>query len=171
MIVGSIAHFGQASGHYWTPSSPSRLHSIPGLMEKQRSSIWWSCTYYVCITLSSHEHGMRSLPMCNTTTTKLSIARQAVAPFKGVWEFNHCAWLMFSLLMPLHRHNPHMYSQRLIKQLGLFKTFNTSANSFTTSWINPVASISNDMINIGCHMSFRWVIWFHLLKERLSGGH
>jgi hypothetical protein len=32
----------------------------------------------------------------------------------------------------------------------------TSANSFMTSWAEPMLSTSNDMINIGCHTTSKW---------------
>ena len=77
-IANSSVHFGPTCGHYWTPSSPNPLHSIPKPMARQRWSIRWSCTSYRCITPNIHGHGMTSFLLSNTTTTKLFIALLAI---------------------------------------------------------------------------------------------
>ena len=62
--------------------------------------------------------------------------------------------------MQLHCHNPHMYSLRLVKIPGLLNASNTFDNRFKTSWRSPTLSTSSGMINIGCHISFKWVTNF-----------
>jgi hypothetical protein len=73
-IAGSSVHFGPSYGHYWKPSSPNPLPSIPKLNARKRWPIGWSCTSYGCTTPNIHAHGMTTFLMCNTTTTKLFIA-------------------------------------------------------------------------------------------------
>ena len=57
-------------------------------------------------------------------------------------------------------------STHLLLQLKLTKTpgslsgSNTSSNRFRISYRSPMASTNNAMINIGCHISFRWAIKF-----------
>ena len=50
-----------------------------------------------------------------------------------------------------------MSSQKLIRQTTSLSTSNISANRSMTFWRNQIPSTSNDMINIVCHTSFRWV--------------
>lgn len=128
--VGSWAHSDQAYGHYLKPSSPSQLPSIPKLMAKMRSSIGWKCTYSACITPSILEPGMRVFHMCNTIFIEISIARLVAVPFKWVYDFNHCVWLMFPFLTWLHKHNTHMHCPMLIKWPDLLIGSNTSARRF-----------------------------------------
>lgn len=106
--------------------------------------------------------------MWNTVIIEISISQLAAVPFKWVWDFNRCVWLMFPCLMRLHKKNTHMYSLRLIKNLGLLNTSNTSANRFKTSWINPIPSTSNDMINIGRYICFGWVTKFGCIYRNKS---
>ena len=98
--------------------------------------------------------------MCNKTITNLSIALAVTVPFKWVWYFNHCVWLMLLCLVQLHKQNPHMYSPRLIKQSSLLNASRTYANKFMKSWRIPLPSTSSNMTNIGCHTSLRWATKF-----------
>lgn len=78
-IASSWAHCGQSPRHYWTPSSPSWLPSIPRLMSKWRSSIGSYSTYFACKTPS-----MRVFPMWKKIIINLSIARLVAIPFEWV---------------------------------------------------------------------------------------
>ena len=81
-IASSFVHFGAAYGHCQTPGSPNPLPSIPKLMPKQRWLIGWLCTSYIFTTPNIYPHGMTSILMCNTSTTKLFIALLAIAHYK-----------------------------------------------------------------------------------------
>jgi hypothetical protein len=62
---------------------------------------------------------------------------------------------------------------KLTKPPSSMRRFNTSANNFRMSYRSPMTSTSNNMINIKCHISFRWgdKVWFHLQKEHLTIPH
>ena len=49
-----------------------------------------------------------------------------------------------------------MSSQKPIRQKTLLSTSNISTIMSMTFWRNQMPSTSSDMINIGCHTSFRW---------------
>jgi hypothetical protein len=46
------------------------------------------------------------------------------------------------------------------KATGSLRGSNTSANRFRISYRSPMTSTSSAMINIGCHISFRWATKF-----------
>jgi hypothetical protein len=46
------------------------------------------------------------------------------------------------------------------KPPGSMSGSNTSVNKFRISYRSPMTSTSSPMINIGCHISFRWVTKF-----------
>jgi hypothetical protein len=49
---------------------------------------------------------------------------------------------------------------KLTKPPGSLSGSNTSTNRFRISYRSPMTSTSNTMINIGCHISFRWATKF-----------
>jgi hypothetical protein len=66
--------------------------------------------------------------------------------------------LHFPLRSP--RPTPLLLQLRLTKPPGSLRGSNTSANRFRISYRSPMTSTSNTMINIGFHISFRWVTKF-----------
>jgi hypothetical protein len=66
------------------------------------------------------------------------------------------------LHFPLRSPRPtHLLLQlKLTKPLGSLRGSSTSANRFRISYRSPMTSTSNAMINIGCHISFRWATKF-----------
>jgi hypothetical protein len=66
--------------------------------------------------------------------------------------------LHFSLWSP--RLNHILLQLKLTKPPISFSRSNTSANKFMISYRSPMTSTNNAMINIGCHISFRWVTKF-----------
>jgi hypothetical protein len=87
--VSSLAHSGQAFGHYWIPSSPNPLPSTPRQMAKLRSSIERSYISCTCTIPSTLTHGMRVSPMSSIATTEPCIAQLATTPFRWGWDSNH----------------------------------------------------------------------------------
>lgn len=67
---------------------------------------------------------------------------------------------MLHSLFSLHMNNMPMFSPNLIKPPSLLSAFNTSTSRFMTFWRNLVPNENNNMINIGCPVSFRWEIAF-----------
>ena len=63
---------------------------------------------------------------------------------------------------PLRSPRPtHLLLQlKLTKPLGSLSGSSTCANRFRISYISPMTSTSNAMINIGCRISFRWATKF-----------
>jgi hypothetical protein len=63
---------------------------------------------------------------------------------------------------PLRSPRPtHLLLQlRLTKPPGSLRGSNTSTNRFRISYRSPMTSTSSTMINIGCHISFRWATKF-----------
>jgi hypothetical protein len=66
--------------------------------------------------------------------------------------------LHFPLRSP--RPTPLLLQLRLTKPPGSLRGSNTSTNRFRISYRSPMTSTSSAMINIGCHISFRWVTKF-----------
>jgi hypothetical protein len=66
--------------------------------------------------------------------------------------------LHFPLLSP--QPTPLLLQLRLTKPPGSLRGSSTSANRFRISYISPMTSTSNAMINIGFHISFRWATKF-----------
>jgi hypothetical protein len=66
------------------------------------------------------------------------------------------------LHFPLQSPRPtHLLLQlKLTKPPGSLRGSNTSANRFKISYRSPMTSTNNAMINIGCHISFRWATKF-----------
>jgi hypothetical protein len=66
------------------------------------------------------------------------------------------------LHFPLQSPQPtHLLLQlKLTKPPISLRGSNTSANRFRISYRSPMTSTSNTMINIGCHISFRWATKF-----------
>jgi hypothetical protein len=63
---------------------------------------------------------------------------------------------------PLRSPRPtHLLLQlKLKKPPGSLSRSNTSSNRFRISYRSPMTSTSSAMINIGCHISFRWATKF-----------
>jgi hypothetical protein len=63
---------------------------------------------------------------------------------------------------PLQSPQPtHLLLQlKLTKPPGSLRRSSTSANRFRISYRSPMTSTNNAMINIGCHISFRWATKF-----------
>jgi hypothetical protein len=58
-------------------------------------------------------------------------------------------------------HPTHLLLQlKLTKPPGSLSESRTSANRFRISYRSPMTSTSSTMINIGCHISFRWATKF-----------
>jgi hypothetical protein len=55
---------------------------------------------------------------------------------------------------------------KLTKPPGLLSRSSTSFNKFRISYISPMTSTSNTMINTGCHISFRWVTNFGCICKK-----
>jgi hypothetical protein len=66
--------------------------------------------------------------------------------------------LHFPLRSPRSTHL--LLQSKLTKTPGSLSRSNTSANRFRISYKSPMTSTNNAMINIGCHISFRWVTKF-----------
>jgi hypothetical protein len=66
------------------------------------------------------------------------------------------------LHFPLQSPRPtHLLLQlKLTKPHVSLRGSNTSTNGFNISYISPMISTSNSMINIGCHIIFRWATKF-----------
>jgi len=95
--------------------------------------------------------------MSNTTITRLSTSRLATACFRWAWDSSDYVPLMWPCHLQLLMQIPLMSSPKLIRQTSSLSTSNISTNRSTTFWRNQIPSTSSDMINIGCHTSFRWV--------------
>lgn len=59
-----------------------------------------------------------------------------------------------------------MSSPKSTRQIASLRTFNTSANRSMTYWKKPMLITSNNIINIECHTSSRWVIKFGYICRR-----
>jgi hypothetical protein len=152
MTVGSSSH----SGRCWIPSSPNPFPSTPKQMAKLRSSIGWSYISHACTIQNTPTHGMRVFPMSNIATTDACIAQLDTTPFRWGWDSNHWApwmlhypwWPPWSTRLLLH--------QKLRKPPDSLSRSNTSTNRFRILYISLMPSISYAMINIRCHISFKW---------------
>jgi hypothetical protein len=103
---------------------------------------------------------MRAFPISNIATIEPYIAQLATTPFMWGWDSNH--WVPYMLHFPLWSPRPtHLLLQlKLTKPPGSLIGSNTSANRFSMSYRSLMTSISTAMINIGSHISFRWVTKF-----------
>lgn len=111
---------------------------------------------------------MKTSPMCKKSITQFSIGQIDTIHFRWVCDFNHYVSLMFHFLLQLHRKNLLMLNQKLIKILRLMSEFNTFASRYMTYQIKPMPSINNNMINIMCHIHFRWVTKFGYIYRNKS---
>jgi hypothetical protein len=96
--------------------------------------------------------------MFRKVTIEPYIAQSTITPFRWGWDFNH--WVPWMLHYPLrpHRKNHPMLKPKPTKPPGSLKESNTSTNKFMIFFKSLIPSISNTMINIECHTSFRWDI-------------
>jgi hypothetical protein len=80
-------------------------------------------------------------------------------------------------MLHFHLRSPrlnHLLSQlKLTKPPSSLRISNTSSNRFRISYISPVTSTNNTMINNGCHISFRWETKFGCTcrKKHLTEPH
>jgi hypothetical protein len=90
------------------------------------------------------------------TTIEPCISQPATALFRWGWDSNH--WVPYMLHFPLQSPRPtHLLFQlKLTKPPDSLSISNTSTNRFRISYRSPMTSTNNTMINIGCHISFRW---------------
>jgi hypothetical protein len=167
VTVGS----GRASGHYWIPSSPNPLPSTPRQMAKLRSSTKWSYISCTCTIKNTSTHGMRVLCMSNIATIEPCIAQLATTPFRWGWDSNHCApWMLHYPWRPPRSTHPLLH-QKLTKPPGSLSGSSTFVNKFRIFYKSLMPSTSSSMINIGCHISFRWGTKFGCIcKENALQG-
>jgi hypothetical protein len=99
---------------------------------------------------------MISFPMSIIATTEPYISQLATTPFRWGWDSNH--WVPYVLHFPLRSPRPtHLLFQlKLTKSSCSLIASNTSSNRFRISYIIPMTSTKSAMINIWCHISFRW---------------
>jgi hypothetical protein len=125
-------------------------------MKKLRSSTRLSYTSCTCTIPSTLGHGMRVLPMFNTTTTKSYIAQPNTTPFRWGWDFIcWVPWMLhYSLWPPKKTHR--MLQLEMKNPLSSLRKFITSANRFRIFYRSPMLSTSNAVINIGCYTCLKW---------------
>jgi hypothetical protein len=94
--------------------------------------------------------------MSNIAKTEPCIAQLDTTPFRWGWDSNHWApWMLHYPWKPPRSTRPLLH-QKLKKPLGSLSGSRTSANMFRIFYRSLMLSTSNAMINIGCHISFRW---------------
>jgi hypothetical protein len=99
---------------------------------------------------------MRFFYLFNTTTTGLSIAPPAIAPFRWGWDSNPWVPFMLHYLLKPHRQILPMFSLRPTKPPDSLSGFITLTNRSMSFCRKPMLSTSNTMINTGYRTSFRW---------------
>jgi hypothetical protein len=98
--------------------------------------------------------------MFNIATIDPYIDQLATTPFRWDWDSNHSfPWILQYPLRP-PRLTCHLLPLKLTKPPSSLSGYNTSTNRFRIFYRSPMPSASNAMINIGCHISFRWEIKF-----------
>jgi hypothetical protein len=126
-------------------------------MAKLWLSIGWSHISYACTIQKTPSHGMRVFPMSNITTIEPCIAQLATTPFRWGWDSNYWApWMLHLPWKPPRLTRPLLH-QKLTKPPGSLSRSNTSANRFIIFYRSLMPSTNITMINIRCHISFRWV--------------
>jgi hypothetical protein len=109
--------------------------------------------------------------MSNISTTDPYIAQLATTPFKSGWDSNHWApWMLHYPWKPPRPTHPLLH-QNMTKPPGSLRRSITSTNRFRIFYRSLMPSTSNAMINIGCHISFRWETKFGFTwrKNALQG--
>jgi hypothetical protein len=98
--------------------------------------------------------------MFRIDTTEPYIAQSTTTPFKWGWDSNH--WVPWMLHYPLHPpQSTHPLLQRKLENPPCsLSGSSTSANRLKIFYRNLMPSTSSAMINIGCHISFKWEINF-----------
>jgi len=94
--------------------------------------------------------------MFNTTTTGISRARLDITIFRWAWDSSHYVPLMWPCHLQLLTQIRLMSSPKQISQTTSLSTSNIFASKSMKFWRNQMPSTSNNMINIGCHTSFKW---------------
>jgi len=135
-------------------------------MARQRLSTWWSYTFCACTTQTINGHGMRASTIFNTATTRLSTARLATNFFRWSWDSNHYVPLMWPCHLQLLTQIQLISGPKQIRKTTSLCTSNIFDSRSMTFWRNQIPSTSRDMINIGCHTSFRWVTKFGCIFKR-----
>jgi len=137
-----------------------QAHQIHDLAPSKGWPNQGSCISCTCKIPIIHTHGMRFFPMFTTITTYPYIAQLTTSPFLWGWDFNH--WVKWMLHYPLrpHMHNNPIRKLNMTKPPDSLNESNTSANRFKIFCKSAMPSISNFMINTGCHTSFKWEIKF-----------
>ena len=111
--------------------------------------------------------------MSNIATTEPYIAQLATTPFRWGWDSNHWApWMLHYPLWPPKK-TRRMLQLQLTKPPGSLSGSNTYTNRFRISYKSLMTSTSSTMINIRCHISFKWETkcGYTLQKEYLTGPH
>jgi len=129
-------------------------------MAKLGSSIGWSYISCACTIKNTPAHGMRVFPMFNISLTKPCITQLATAPSRWGWDSNHWApWMLRYPCWPPQPNSP-LIHKKLTKPPSSLRRSSTSANRFRIFFRILMPSTSSAMINIGCHICFRWEIKF-----------
>jgi hypothetical protein len=98
--------------------------------------------------------------MFNIATTEPYISQLATSPFRWGWDSNHWApWMLHYPWRPT-RSTHILLHQKMTKPPGSLSGSNTSTNRFRIFYRSLMPSIRSAMINIGCHISFRWATKF-----------
>jgi hypothetical protein len=140
-------------------------------MAKSRSSIRCSYISHTCTIKNSPAHGMRVFPMSSIATTEPFITQLATTPFMWGWDSNHWApWMLHYPWRPPWLTHPLLH-QKLTNPPVSLSGSNTSTNRFRIFYRSLMPSTSSAMINIGCHIIFRWATKFGFIcrKNTLQG--
>jgi hypothetical protein len=136
-----------------------------------RSSIRWSYIYYAYTIQHTLAHGMRVFPISIIATTEPYIVQLTTTPFRWGWDSNHWApWMLHYPWKPPRLTRPLLH-QKMKKPPNSLSGSSTSANRFRIFYRILMPSTRSSMINIGCHISFRWVTKFGCIcrKNALHG--
>jgi hypothetical protein len=109
--------------------------------------------------------------MSSIATTEPCIAQLDTYPFRWGWYSNHWApWMLHYPWRPPRPTHPLLH-RKLTNPPGSLSGSITSTNRFRIFYRSLIPSTSNTMINIGCHISFRWVTKFGCIcrKNALQG--
>ena len=99
---------------------------------------------------------MRVFLMYNIATIEPFIAQLATTPFRWGWDSNHWApWMLHYPWQPPRSTRPLLH-QKLTKTPGSLSRSSTYDNMFRIFYRILMPSTSSTVINIGCHISFRW---------------
>ena len=94
--------------------------------------------------------------MFKKATIRLFTALLATTLFRWAWDSSYYVPLMWPCHLRLLTHICLTSSLKQVRQPASLSTSNIFASRSMTLWRNQIPSTSNDMIDIGCHTSFRW---------------